>query len=270
MCGTTPCVLQGSDAIKAVLEDRIGPPHKVTADGLFSWIEVECLGACCNAPMVQINDDYYEDLTPQNFETLLDNLAAGRPVKTGSQIGRVTSEPVGELTSLTAFWGRDGRSGSGRLPKNGEHRDHAAAAANQAEQDAQPGLEAPLQTQLSQTEEQRKGKPADSIAGTGTRTERPLDVEGRRADEAVQANTNPVTRGAASASGQPMPHSGSGTGSASEKGVPQMDSPEQAVGTQAEPNQEGIKQMAGVPADQAADIAPGEPESGDRRGKDMP
>ena len=67
----------------------------VTADGLFSWIEVECLGACCNAPMVQINDDYYEDLTPENFAKLLDDLAAGRPVKTGSQIGRVASEPVG-------------------------------------------------------------------------------------------------------------------------------------------------------------------------------
>ena len=117
MCGTTPCMLQGSDEIKAVLERRIGPPHRVTADGLFSWTEVECLGACCNAPMVQINDDYYEDLTPNNFEKLLDDLAAGRPVKKGSQIGRVTSEPVDGLTSLTEFWGKDGRSGPGKLPK---------------------------------------------------------------------------------------------------------------------------------------------------------
>ena len=74
---------------------RIGEPGHVTADGKFSWIEVECLGACCNAPMVQINDDYYEDLTPENFAKLLDDLAAGRPVKTGSQTGRVSSEPVG-------------------------------------------------------------------------------------------------------------------------------------------------------------------------------
>ena len=63
----------------------IGEQGQVTADGMFSWIEVECLGACCNAPMVQINEDYYEDLTPENFETLLDDLAAGRPVKIGSQ-----------------------------------------------------------------------------------------------------------------------------------------------------------------------------------------
>ena len=83
----------------------------MTADGLFSWAEVECLGACCNAPMVQINNDYYEDLTAENFELLLDNLAAGRPVKPGSQIGRHTSEPVGGLTSLTSLYGIDGRSG---------------------------------------------------------------------------------------------------------------------------------------------------------------
>ncbi|QXX73341.1 NADH-quinone oxidoreductase subunit NuoE [Methylovirgula sp. HY1] len=111
MCGTTPCVLGGSDTIKAVLERRIGEQRRVTGDGLFSWLEVECLGACCNAPMVQINDDYYEDLTPANFEKLLDDLAAGRPVKTGSQSGRMSSEPAGRLTSLTSLYGLDGVSG---------------------------------------------------------------------------------------------------------------------------------------------------------------
>lgn len=105
LCGTTPCLLAGSDEIIEVLQRRVGPQRRVTDDGLFSWIEVECLGACCNAPMVQINDDYYEDLTAENFEKLLDNLAAGRPVKTGSQIGRVSSEPLGKLTSLTSFYG---------------------------------------------------------------------------------------------------------------------------------------------------------------------
>jgi NADH-quinone oxidoreductase subunit E len=110
-CGTTPCVLAGADAIKTVLHRRIGTQGHVTADGLFSWLEVECLGACCNAPMVQINDDYYEDLTPENFEKLLDDLAAGRPVKTGSQTGRVSSEPAGGLTSLTSLYGLDGVSG---------------------------------------------------------------------------------------------------------------------------------------------------------------
>jgi NADH-quinone oxidoreductase subunit E len=191
MCGTTPCMLQGSDHIKAVLQRRIGPPHKVTADGLFSWTEVECLGACCNAPMVQINDDYYEDLTPENFEKLLDDLAAGRQVKIGSQIGRVTSEPVGGLTSLTELWGKDGRSGPGRLSKEGAAPDHAAAADEKASQDAQPGVDAPLHTQTSQSQEQRKGKPKGSVADTGTRTERPVEGKGKKADDAAQASAPP-------------------------------------------------------------------------------
>ena len=107
-CGTTPCVLRGADAIKGVLERRIGPQDHISEDGKFSWLEVECLGACCNAPMVQINDDYYEDLTAENFETLLDDLAAGREVKVGSQMGRRTSEPFGDLTSLTTWYGVKG------------------------------------------------------------------------------------------------------------------------------------------------------------------
>src|SRR5271165_1991162 len=111
LCGTTPCMLRGSNDIKAVCEREIGPQGQVTPEGAFSWVEVECLGACCNAPMVQINDDYYEDLTPENFETLLNDLEAGRPVKIGSQQGRVTSEPAGRLTSLTSLYGADGRSG---------------------------------------------------------------------------------------------------------------------------------------------------------------
>ena len=128
MCGTTPCMLAGSDAIKAVLERRVGPQRTVTTDGNFSWLEVECLGACCNAPMVQINDDYYEDLTPENFDKLLDDFAADRAVHIGSQIGRRTSEPVGGLTTLTTFYGEDGRTGGGgshheahpdTLPKTG-------------------------------------------------------------------------------------------------------------------------------------------------------
>jgi NADH-quinone oxidoreductase subunit E len=93
LCGTTPCMLRGSGDIAKVCEERIGPQKHVSADGNFSWLEVECLGACCNAPMVQINDDYYEDLTPENFRKLLDDLAAGREVKMGSQTGRVSSEP---------------------------------------------------------------------------------------------------------------------------------------------------------------------------------
>ena len=115
MCGTTPCMLRGSDDIKAVLARRVGAQRQVSADGNFAWLEVECLGACCNAPMVQINDDYYEDLTPENFAKLIDDLAAGRPVHIGSQSGRVGSEPTGGLTSLTDLYGVDGVSGPGSI-----------------------------------------------------------------------------------------------------------------------------------------------------------
>ena len=95
LCGTTPCALRGAEALKKVCEDVIGQQSTVSADGKLSWLEVECLGACCNAPMAQINFDYYEDLTPDNFKTLLEDLRHGRPVKTGSQIGRSCSEPEG-------------------------------------------------------------------------------------------------------------------------------------------------------------------------------
>ena len=101
LCGTTPCWLRGADDLKEVCRKRIGEQQQVSADGNFSWLEVECLGACANAPMVQINDDYYEDLTAENFEKLLDDLAAGREVKVGSQTGRKPSAPAGGLTSLT-------------------------------------------------------------------------------------------------------------------------------------------------------------------------
>src|SRR6202035_5591066 len=102
-CGTTPCVLRGAEELKQVCHRRIGEQNHVTADGVFSWIEVECLGACVNAPMAQINYDYYEDLTAQSFERVLDELAAGRTPKPGPQIDRQLSAPVGGPTTLTTL-----------------------------------------------------------------------------------------------------------------------------------------------------------------------
>ena len=99
-CGTTPCRLRGADDLENVCRSRIGEQMHVTADGKFSWVEVECLGACVNAPMVQINADYYEDLTAESFEKILDALAAGKKVKPGPQIDRQNSAPVGGATTL--------------------------------------------------------------------------------------------------------------------------------------------------------------------------
>ncbi|MGB7259760.1 MAG: NADH-quinone oxidoreductase subunit NuoE [Pseudolabrys sp.] len=99
-CCTTPCRLRGADDLEKVCRERIGEQGHVTKDGKFSWIEVECLGACVNAPMAQINYDYYEDLTAESFNKVLDGLAAGKKVKPGPQIDRQLSAPVGGPTTL--------------------------------------------------------------------------------------------------------------------------------------------------------------------------
>tara|TARA_B100001079_G_scaffold105214_1_gene90292 strand:+ start:2390 stop:2980 length:591 start_codon:yes stop_codon:yes gene_type:complete len=94
ICRTTPCWLRGSDKLLEVAKNVTGCNLGETSkDNKFTLVEVECLGACCNAPMIQINDDYYEDLTEENFKHLLLNLKENEKISTGSQIGRQSSEP---------------------------------------------------------------------------------------------------------------------------------------------------------------------------------
>jgi NADH-quinone oxidoreductase subunit E len=101
VCGTTPCMLRGSDDIIAACKKRGMEKGHVSADGLWTLTEVECMGNCATAPMVQINDDNYEDLTPERLDAVLDALAAGETPKAGTQEpGRHTSEPSGGPTSL--------------------------------------------------------------------------------------------------------------------------------------------------------------------------
>jgi NADH-quinone oxidoreductase subunit E len=100
LCGTTPCWLRGADRLKEVCQRVIGDQNTVTEDGKLSWLEVECLGACVNAPMVQINDDFYEDLGPEWFEKILIDMKEGRPVSPGPQTSRMASEPEGGRTVL--------------------------------------------------------------------------------------------------------------------------------------------------------------------------
>jgi NADH-quinone oxidoreductase subunit E len=102
VCGTLSCMLCGAEDLVQVCKDRISPKaHELSADGRFSWEEVECLGSCANAPMAQIGKDYYEDLTPARLEALLDAFAAGRVPVPGPQNGRYAAEPLKGLTSLT-------------------------------------------------------------------------------------------------------------------------------------------------------------------------
>jgi len=147
LCGTTPCALRGAEALKKVCEDVIGPQSTVTADGKLSWLEVECLGACCNAPMAQINVDYYEDLTPANFRQLLDDLRNGRATKPGPQNGRTGSEPEGGPQTLTDKALYDGSMiGAGdwqkRIVEQRKAAAEAAAAKAAAEAEAKKAAEA--------------------------------------------------------------------------------------------------------------------------------
>jgi NADH-quinone oxidoreductase subunit E len=100
LCGTTPCMLRGCEELKKVCKRMIGEQDHVTSDGMFSWTEVECLGACVNAPMVQINYDYYEDLTPESFTRILNDLSLGKTPKPGPQVDRLNSAPIGGQTTL--------------------------------------------------------------------------------------------------------------------------------------------------------------------------
>jgi NADH-quinone oxidoreductase subunit E len=104
VCGTTSCMICGAEDLIAVCREKIAPnPHQISADGKLSWEEVECLGACANAPMAQIGKDYYEDLTAERFGEMIDAMKAGQTPKPGPQNGRFASEPLSGLTSLEEY-----------------------------------------------------------------------------------------------------------------------------------------------------------------------
>jgi NADH-quinone oxidoreductase subunit E len=131
LCGTTPCMLRGAEELKKVCRRMIGEENEVTADGAFSWIEVECLGACVNAPMVQINADYYEDLTTDSLTRIINDFSNGRPPKSGPQVDRINSAPIGGPTTLTdpeLFAKRKASGGSGKAPPDSQAKKPGAAA----------------------------------------------------------------------------------------------------------------------------------------------
>ncbi len=141
VCGTTPCWLRGANDLKAICRQRIGAAEVTTADGRFSWEEVECLGACVNAPMVQVGADTYEDLTAASFEKLLDDLADGRPVRPGPQIDRQFAAPRGGPTTLIG----NGRQRRSAAPAKSASAAPAVVAVASAVSDADrpPAVDAP-------------------------------------------------------------------------------------------------------------------------------
>ncbi|PRD41944.1 NADH-quinone oxidoreductase subunit NuoE [Phyllobacterium phragmitis] len=148
VCGTTPCMLRGAEDLKKVCQHKINhEPFETNADGTLSWEEVECLGACVNAPMVLIFRDTYEDLTPERLEEIIDAFEAGRgdEVKPGPQIDRVSSAPVGGLTSLN--------DNVAAKPKALESGRKAAKGAAAAEADLPPSKAAKPKTYSEETSE---------------------------------------------------------------------------------------------------------------------
>ncbi|MES0881851.1 NADH-quinone oxidoreductase subunit E [Roseibium sp. SCP14] len=132
VCGTTPCQLRGSEDLIKICKSRIAKHmHEISEDGMFSWEEVECLGACVNAPMVQIFKDTYEDLTPDSFNKLIDDISAGNEVTPGPQNGRRFAMAEGGQTSLSEI--EDGTVGEmprAHLVDGSERASHAFAGAS--------------------------------------------------------------------------------------------------------------------------------------------
>ncbi len=176
LCGTTPCMLRGSEELKAVCKSRIhADPHHLSDDGDFSWEEVECLGACVNAPMVQIFSDTYEDLTPQSFEKVLDGFARGKPPAPGPQVKRLKSAPASGLTSLTEpieARRREAPDGPAPAPDN-----EPTIAARPEKAEPAPVANASLAAEPARSAAQAAGpEPAGKPAGETTIAETPASA----------------------------------------------------------------------------------------------
>lgn len=186
LCGTTPCWLRGANELKAVCEKKIGPKGSTSADGKLSWVEVECLGACANAPMVQISngesDHYYEDLTPETMEALLDDLAAGKTPKRGPQNGRNTSEPEGGALTLNSK-GLYTKYKAKKLPNTGKAPAKPKPAPTKAAKPksaAKPAPKAKVKPKVIYTDGPTDGAPDDLklIKGIGPKFEGDLNTKG--------------------------------------------------------------------------------------------
>ena len=104
VCTTTPCMLRGAYKLVDVCKEKISSKeNEISSDGNSSWMEVECLGACINAPMIQLNDEYYEDLDEKKLENIIDQTMEGKTPKPGSYRGRVNSEPENNRTTLVGI-----------------------------------------------------------------------------------------------------------------------------------------------------------------------
>ena len=268
VCGTTPCMLRGAEHLKAVCRKHIHPePLHTNGSGTLSWEEVECLGACVNAPMVMIFKDTYEDLTPERLEEIIQAFEAGEgaSVKVGPQIDRHLSVPVGGLTTLNSFDDEDGQTRSGadrataNAPVDGSPSPSQAGRVDTSAAETDPTIQAP-----------GKASHADSSApsqerGSSTASE-------IRADSA-SGSVGGTQRGETGQKERDEAEFGSASGSTS--GAPRSDGPLTSKGVAAEDAVVAERQrVPGEPAnkDQAeADLSnreasPSQRLEGDRKG----
>ena len=180
LCGTTPCMLRGANDLKKVCEKRIGKKMAVTDDGRLSWEEVECLGACVNAPMVQINDYYYEDLTPETLDEILSKLAGGVAVEPGNFVDRLNSAPEGGATTLKEGGLYDGsRNGVAGLPNLPEA---TKGDKPEAEAKGEPARSKPTNVDREETSKAAVEKADDELELEGERPEA-ADIDAEESDD---------------------------------------------------------------------------------------
>jgi len=179
ICGTTSCMICGAEDLLAVCKEEIAEhPYQISENGLFSWEEVECLGACTNAPMMQVGKDYYEDLTAEKFRELLKELAAGNVPKPGPQNGRFAAEPLGGPTSLM---GLSGEKANGSVARALELGDTIKRI---------DGSEVPLLTPWLNASGKATKKPAAAPKAKTAKVEAPVEakpVEAEKRPEALSA-----------------------------------------------------------------------------------
>ncbi|ADZ70497.1 NADH-quinone oxidoreductase subunit NuoE [Polymorphum gilvum] len=222
VCGTTPCQLRGAEDLIRVCKSKIAAhAHDLSADGDFSWEEVECLGACVNAPMVQIFKDTYEDLTPESLEKLIEDIAAGREVTPGPQNGRRFSMPEGGATSLTEI--EDDTAGAlpmAHLVDGAEKASHAFAGAsiNGGGQDYD-GVPVPAEAAVARVKDEvvaRKAaeaaKASDRAGGHADRARRAGQTRGEGGDPRTgEARGRTAGAGKAGRAAAARPREGTGT-----------------------------------------------------------
>lgn len=172
VCGTTPCMLRGAGDLIEICRSRIHPhPHHLSSTGALSWEEVECLGACVNAPMVQISSDTYEDLTRESFEALLDAFERGEPPMPGPQNGRQHSMPATGPTSLTEIDYaeddiRQSRAERVRPPPGSRGRPHGGAPGKAGSDEPRPGAVGNVGGESLEAEQsRRKGRVRKKAGG---------------------------------------------------------------------------------------------------------